>query len=128
MLCIASCAATTRGTITVSTPDLVFVAPGVHVIADYGEPIFFVDGFYWWYFGGLWYRSTFYTDGWAYVASPPVAVLRIGDPLRYRYYRPTEYVVRRRPVPVNRIQRPIVVRDHRERDVRDRRDQRDPRR
>jgi hypothetical protein len=128
MLSVASCAGTTLGTITVSAPDLAYVAPGVHVIADYGEPIFFVDGFYWWYFDGLWYRSTYYTGGWYYVASPPVAVLRINDPLRYRHYRPAEYVVRRRPVPVHRIQRPVVVRDHRARDVRDPHDRRDRRR
>ena len=28
-------------------PDLVYAAPGVQVIADYNEPIFYSDGFYW---------------------------------------------------------------------------------
>jgi hypothetical protein len=59
------------------------------------------------------------------IASPPAAIMRIGDQRRYRQYRPAEYVVRRRPVPVNRIQRPVVVRDDRARDVRDHDDRRD---
>jgi hypothetical protein len=95
---------------TVETPDLAYVGPGVHVIADYDEPIFYADGFYWWYFGTSWYRSTYYTGGWV-VASPPSVVVRI-DPLRYRHYRPAGYVSHRRPVPSHRVQRP-VVRDHR---------------
>lgn len=112
MLSVASCGGPVHGTVTVATPDLLYVAPGVSVIADYGEPIFFVDGFYWWYLDGLWYRSTYYTGGWAHVAVPPAAVVHINNPVRYRYYRPPSYVSRNRPLPVRRIQRP-VVRDHR---------------
>src|SRR5438477_12979875 len=36
--------------------DLVYAAPGVQVIADYDEPIFYSDGFYWRQYGGGWYR------------------------------------------------------------------------
>ncbi|HEU0033623.1 MAG TPA: hypothetical protein VFQ53_23510 [Kofleriaceae bacterium] len=85
-------------TMTASTPDLVAVGPGVSVIADYDEPIFYSDGFYWWCDGGVWYRSTYYTGGWAYVATPPVFVARIGSPYAYRHYRPAGYVSRSRPV------------------------------
>ncbi|KAB2901245.1 MAG: hypothetical protein F9K40_08645 [Kofleriaceae bacterium] len=114
--------ARTHGTVVASQPDLVAVAPGVHVIADYGEPIFFADGFYWWFYDGYWYRSSMYTDGWVYVTAPPRVVLSIGDPYRYRHYRPHNYVVRHRPAPVHTIRRPVVrerhdtrrqVRDHR---------------
>ncbi|HSN27096.1 MAG TPA: hypothetical protein VLT45_12445 [Kofleriaceae bacterium] len=111
---LASCAGPVHGTVTVATPDLVYVAPGVAVIADYGESIFYVDGLYWWYLDGLWYRSTYYTGGWAYAPAPPPAIVRVGDPVRYRYYRPHDYVARRAAVPPSRIQRP-VVRDHRRR-------------
>ncbi|MGE0401004.1 MAG: hypothetical protein AB7T06_30120 [Kofleriaceae bacterium] len=114
LIAVASCGGPVHGTVSVSTPDLVYVAPGVRVIADYGESIFFVDGFYWWYVDGLWYRSTYYTGGWVYIASPPLAVIRIGDPVRFKHYRPSNYVVRSRPLPPSRIQRP-VVRDHRRR-------------
>lgn len=103
----------TSGSVAVSnTPDLAYVAPGVHVIANYDEPIFYSHGYYWWNVDGYWYRSPYYTGGWTYVDRPPVTVARISTPYRYRHYRPHNYVVRRRPVPVDRVQRP-VVRDHR---------------
>ena len=63
------------------------------MIADYDEPIFFSDGFYWRNYGGLWYRSTYYTGGWVY-AQPPVAVMRIDRPYMYRHYRPVGWVGR----------------------------------
>ena len=83
--CAATVAADAYG------PDLVTVSPGVQVIADYDEPIFYSDGFYWRYNSGVWYRSTYYTGGWVY-ARPPVAVMRIDRPYAYRYYRPQGYV------------------------------------
>ncbi len=94
-----------QATATVQTPDLVAVSPGVQVIADYEEPIFYSNGFYWWNYGGGWYRSGYYTGGWV-EAHPPVAVVRIGEPYRYRHYRPRGYTARYRPVPTHRIQRP----------------------
>lgn len=100
-------------TVTASTPDLAYVAPGVSVIADYDEPIFYSNGYYWWNYDGGWYRSSDYTGGWIY-ATPPRAVLRIGATAGYRHYRPHDYVVHRRPVPVHHIRRP-VVRDRRAR-------------
>jgi len=89
-------------------PDLVYAAPGVQVIADYDEPIFFADSFYWRYDGRTWYRSTQYTGGWAY-ATPPPAVLRIERPREYIHYRPQGWAPRHTPA----RQQP-VVRDHRE--------------
>lgn len=113
---LAGCTgAAVRGTVTVDTPDLVYVGPGVQVIADYDEPIFFADGFYWYYYGTSWYRSSYYTGGWV-AASPPSVFVSI-NPQRYRHYRPANYVSHRRPVPSNRVQRP-VVRDHRPRTYR----------
>jgi hypothetical protein len=99
--------------VATAQPDLVEVSPGVWVIADYDEPIFYSDGFYWWYVDGGWYRSTVYTGGWVYVSAPPVVIVRIGEPHHYRHYRPTGYVVRHRPVPVHKVTRP-KVRDHRD--------------
>lgn len=104
-----------RGTVEVSarTPDLLYVAPGVQVIADYDEPIFYSDGYYWWFYDGVWYRSPSYTGGWAYVSMPPVTIARIYEPHRYRHFRPQGYTVHRRPVPSREVRRPVVVRDHR---------------
>jgi len=89
-------------------PDLVYVAPGVQVIADYNEPIFYADNFYWRFYGGTWYRSSVYTGGWVY-ASPPQAVLRIERPHAYVHYRPAGWTAQR-----TRRQQGPVVRDHRQ--------------
>lgn len=95
---------------TVSTPDMAYVAPGVRVIADYDEPVFFHNGYYWYSDNGYWYRSNRWNSGWVYVQSPPTVIARIDRPYAYRHYRPHNYVVRNRPV--QRFERP-VVRDHR---------------
>src|SRR3954467_6949281 len=68
-------------------PDLVTVSPGVQVIADYDEPIFYSDGYYWRNYGGGWYRSSYYTGGWVY-ARPPAAVMRIDRAYAYAHSRP----------------------------------------
>jgi hypothetical protein len=107
------CYATTSGgyytgTVTATTvaPDLVYVSPGVQVIADYDTPIFYSDNYYWRYDGGRWYRSSWYTGGWSYWAAPPYAVTRIERPYTYRHYRPAGYVSRRAPVRDHRDYRP----------------------
>jgi hypothetical protein len=93
-----------------ATPDLVTVQPGVQVVADYDEPVFFTDGFYWRFYDGYWYRSNNYAYGWSYWDRPPVAVLRIDRPYAYTHYRPAGYVSRR-----NVRYRPpaAIVSDHR---------------
>jgi len=116
----------------VSTPDLVTVSPGVQVVADYDEPVFYTDGFYWRYYDGGWYRSSAYDSGFFFVASPPYAVLRIDRPYAYAHYRPRGYVARsnvryRPPERIVRsrttVYRPEpVVRDRRQVEVRDRRE------
>jgi hypothetical protein len=93
-----------------ATPDLVSVSPGVQVVADYDEPVFFVDGFYWRFNDGYWYRSNNYYAGWYFYERPPVAVLRIDRPYAYAHYRPAGYVARanvryRRPEVISRDRR-----------------------
>jgi hypothetical protein len=93
-----------------ATPDLVTVQPGVQVVADYDEPVFYVDGFYWRFNDGYWYRSNNYYAGWYFYERPPVAVLRIDRPYAYSHYRPAGYVARSSV----RYRRPEVIsRDHR---------------
>ena len=94
----------------VATPDLVEVSPGVQVVADYDEPVFYTDGFYWRYNDGYWYRSNNYATGWYYYERPPEVVLRIDRPYAYAHYRPQGYVARNRP----RYQPAPIVRDHRQ--------------
>ena len=94
----------------VSTPDLVTVSPGVQVVADYDEPVFYTDGFYWRFYNNGWYRSNYYASGWSYYDRPPVAVLSIDRPYAYSHYRPSGYVPRHQ----GRYQPPEVInRDHR---------------
>ncbi len=75
-------------------PDLVEVVgtPGVQVIADYNEPIFFTGGLYWHNDGGVWYSSTVHTGGWAR-AEPPEHI-RVINRTEYAHYRPAGYVPR----------------------------------
>jgi hypothetical protein len=70
-----------------SSPDLVDVSPGVQVIADYDEPVFFSDGLYWRYSGGIWYSSGYWGGGWA-VGRPPYGIAHIDRPYAYAHYRP----------------------------------------
>lgn len=84
---VISCAGSAHmsGSASVSAPDLVYVSPGVQVIADYREPIFYSDSYYWRYDGNIWYRSSNYTSGWVRYQAP-VAVLRIEQPSAYAHY------------------------------------------
>jgi hypothetical protein len=71
---------------SISTPDLVYVSPGVQVIADHREPIFYSDSYYWRYNGNVWYRSSNHTRGWVRYQAP-AAILRIERPSAYVHYR-----------------------------------------
>jgi hypothetical protein len=97
------------GGVAVATPDLVEVSPGVQVVADYDDSVFYSDGFYWRNDGGGWYRSNNYAGGWVYWSAPPRAIISINEPYRYRNYRPAGYQPRHQPY---RQQEPI--RDHRQ--------------
>jgi hypothetical protein len=68
--------------------ELVTVAPGVQVIANYDEPIFYFDRFYWRFQSGNWYRSPIHTAGWLYAPEPPLALRRLKRPETYVHYRP----------------------------------------
>jgi hypothetical protein len=97
----------TTATVSVDTyqPDLVDVGGGVQVIADYDEPVFYTDNFYWRFYGGTWYRSSAYNGGWVVYNDVPYSVRRIDRPHTYAHYRPSGYVPR--------AQRDPYVRDHR---------------
>lgn len=88
---VAGCAGTGEvrytATADVSTPALVEVQPGVQVVRDYDEPVFYSEGVYWRYNGGVWYRSPTYNRGWIRVEAPPVAIRRVDRPERYVHYR-----------------------------------------
>jgi hypothetical protein len=88
-------------------PDLVYVSPGVYVVSDYDEPVFYDEGFYWLNRDGIWYRSRVHTGGWAQVSYVPVGVRHIQRPRAYVHYRANGRVYRRGRGGV------VQVRDHR---------------
>ncbi|HYC53812.1 MAG TPA: hypothetical protein VEL28_02625 [Candidatus Binatia bacterium] len=54
-------------------PPQLVVLPGTYVYAvpDYGEDLFFVDGYWWRPYGGRWYRSRYYDRDWGYYSGVP---------------------------------------------------------
>lgn len=91
---------------TYSTPSLVYVSPGVSVVADYDYPVFYAQGYYWRYNSGLWLRSPYWNRGFVRVRSVPVVVRGIRNPHRYvhvrargRYQTRPAYRQRNRGVP-----------------------------
>lgn len=68
-------------------PPLVEVEPGVQVVPDSEEEIFFVDNAYWVRRGRFWYRSDDYRGGWVAYRGGPRAVVRY-RPGRYRGWHP----------------------------------------
>ncbi len=100
-LLVAGCGVRYRATarVTPPSPMLVQVQPGVWVVSQYDVPVFWSDGAYWRWSGGVWYRSS-WLGGWTPVgyATVPRAVARIDRPGRYRDYRVPRGVTVR-PVP-----------------------------
>jgi len=107
--------ATARVEVDTYGPDLVDVGGGVQVIADYDEPVFYTDNYYWRFYGGTWYRSNAYNSGWVVYNDVPYSVRRIDRPHAYVHYRPQGWTPRSqrggyREAPRNEP----YVRDHRE--------------
>ncbi|MHB8878651.1 MAG: hypothetical protein ACYC8T_33545 [Myxococcaceae bacterium] len=48
-------------------PPLVIVAPGIQVVPDYHEEVFFTDGWYWYRQEDRWYQARDYRGGWVVV-------------------------------------------------------------
>ena len=91
----------TRVSASYATPDLVYVSPGVQVVADHDYPVFYSQGYYWRYDSGIWLRSRIYNRGFVRVRSVPVVVRQIRQPHRYVRVRARGHV-RQRPARVNR--------------------------
>src|SRR5678815_3878765 len=80
------CRAQVRGTATVSEPDLVLVEGDVWVVENYNEPVFYTEGYYWRWSGGIWFRSTVHTGNWVQVSVVPAPIQRIPKPEIYVNY------------------------------------------
>ncbi|PZR05372.1 MAG: hypothetical protein DI536_32375 [Archangium gephyra] len=75
-------------------PPLVVVQPGVQVVEDYDDEVYFVDNVYWVRRGPRWYRSPSHRGGWVVVDGPgvPPALVRM-PPGQYRHYKRGKTVV-----------------------------------
>jgi hypothetical protein len=69
-------------------PALVVVEPGVRVVPDLDDEVFFVDGVYWHKKDGQWFRTKDFRGGWAGVDAPLVPALLVKQqPGKFRRYR-----------------------------------------
>ena len=70
-----------------TAPVLVEVSPGIQVVPEYEQEVFFVDGWYWHRAGRTWYHTRDHRGGWvvAHGREVPRGLLRI-PPGRYRHY------------------------------------------
>lgn len=69
-------------------PPLVEIEPGVQVVSEYGEEVFFTEGYYWHRRDGHWFRSHDHSGNWASVESHEVPGRLHGySPGQYRNYR-----------------------------------------
>lgn len=90
---LAGCAPTGdveyAGEVHVTSPELVTISPGVQVVADADEPLFYSDGMYWLYRDNGWYRSDSYRGGFARVEYSylPQRIRVIEQPQAYVQYR-----------------------------------------
>jgi hypothetical protein len=87
---------------TTTAPALVEISPGVWIVEDYPTAVYYADGYYWRYEGGVWYRSDWYESGFARVDIGFVPRIVIGS------YRPHVHVRYR-----GHGHRRTIVRDHR---------------
>ena len=98
--------ATFGGTAAYSQPEprLVAIGPGIWVVEDSPDSVFYSDGYYWRYSGGSWYRSSYIDDSFVRVRvhALPVGIRRIDRPRRYRHYR-ARGGVRARTVPRSHV-------------------------
>ncbi len=53
-------------------PPLVVVTPGIQVVPDFDDEVFFVSGFYWVRVGKVWHRTKDHRGGWVVVVDKDV--------------------------------------------------------
>ncbi len=69
-------------------PALVVVRPGVQVVPDYDEEVFFTGGWYWLRRDELWYRTRDHRGGWVLVPRRVVPVALVREPPgHYKHWR-----------------------------------------
>jgi len=76
-------------------PVLVVVSPGIQVVPDAPYEVFFVDGFYWNYHSGYWYRSPSWHTQWVQFdrRDVPPGLWKV-PPGKYKHYKGPAHKVR----------------------------------
>jgi hypothetical protein len=73
-------------------PQLVVITPGVQVVPDVDEEVFFLDGFYWVRQPKGWYRSRSHRHGWVLVPARGVPARLVAIPAgKYKRYKPARH-------------------------------------
>ena len=74
-----------------AAPPLVVVQPGIQVVEDWNEEVFYTRGWYWARRDGYWYRARTPRANFVYVEPRrvPVALVRI-PPGHYKHWRKAE--------------------------------------
>jgi len=74
--------------VRVTSPQLVAISPGVQVIADADDPLFYADGYYWLYRDNVWLRSDSYRGGFARIDANmvPYDLRTLDSPNTYAHY------------------------------------------
>jgi hypothetical protein len=96
-----------HGRVYAPTPQLAYVGPDLYVVADYGAPVFYTNNYYWLFYDGFWYRSSYFDRGWIVAVAVPDVVAHIDRPHRYIHYRGGPYYA---PGPGSRDHRRPYVR------------------
>jgi hypothetical protein len=87
-----SAAVQLRLDLPVVLPALVVVTPGVQVVPDVDEEVFFVDGWYWVRQPSGWYRSRSHRHGWVVVPAGRVPARLVSIPSgKYKRYKPAKH-------------------------------------
>jgi hypothetical protein len=70
-------------------PTLAVIQPGVQVVVDHDEEVFYADHHYWVHRGGDWYRASHHSHAFAYVEQQRVpGALRTIELGHFRRYHP----------------------------------------
>lgn len=89
---LAGCSSTPApaypGEVRVMSAKLITIGPGVQVVADADEPLFYSQGNYWLYRDGYWFYSRSYKTGFARVefSAVPAQIRAIDQPELYVQY------------------------------------------
>ena len=78
------CYVETVPTVDVAARPLANVAPGVDVVA--GTNVYFADDAYWYWDGGLWYRSAYWGGPRISVDVVPPVLARLSHPVIYPHF------------------------------------------